>query len=58
MVAGVATQASCVYSPLQSYFFKTEPDAKSLTLSVIVHKGDEFEFFIKPPELPEDKPMP
>lgn len=43
---------------LQSFFFKTEPDAKFLTLSIIVHKGHEFEFFIKPPELPEDKPMP
>lgn len=43
---------------VQNVFFKTEPDAKSLTLSIIVHKGREFEFFIKPPELPEDKPMP
>lgn len=54
----VETQANYVYSTVQSYFFKTEPDAKSLTLTVIVHKGHEFEFFIKPPELPEDKPMP
>ncbi len=43
---------------VQIFFFKTEPDAKSLTLSIIVHKGHEFEFFVKPPELPEDKPMP
>lgn len=54
----VETQPTYHYSTLQSYFFKTEPDAKSLTLSIIVHKGREFEFFIKPPELPEDKPMP
>ncbi len=43
---------------VQSVYFKTEPDAKSLTLLIIIHKGHEFEFFIKPPELPEDKPMP
>ena len=55
---GVETQQSHHYGELQSCFFKTEPDAKSLTLSVIVHKGHLFEFFIKPPELPEDKPMP
>lgn len=54
----VETQQSYHYAGLQSFFFKTEPDAKSLTLSIIVHKGREFEFFIKPPELPEDKPMP
>ncbi len=54
----VETQQSYHYGGLQSFFFKTEPDAKSLTLSIIVHKGREFEFFIKPPELPEDKPMP
>ena len=54
----VPTQQTYHYGDLQSFFFKTEPDAKSLTLSVIVHKGHEFEFFIKPPELPEDKPMP
>ena len=49
----VPTQQSYHYGELQSFFFKTEPDAKSLTLSIIVHKGREFEFFIKPPELPE-----
>lgn len=54
----VETQQAYNYGELQSFFFKTEPDAKSLSLSVIVHKGREFEFFIKPPELPEDKPMP
>lgn len=54
----VPTQFSNNYGALHSYFFKTEPDAKSLTLSIIVHKGREFEFFIKPPEHPEDKPMP
>jgi hypothetical protein len=54
----VETQHSYHYGELQSVFFKTEPDAKSLTLSVIVHKGHEFEFFVKPPELPEDKPKP
>ncbi len=54
----VETQQSYLHGGLQSFFFKTEPDAKSLTLSIIVHKGREFEFFIKPPELPEDKPMP
>ena len=54
----VPTQQTYHYGELQSYFFKTEPDAKSLTLSIIVHKGHLFEFFIKPPELPEDKPMP
>lgn len=54
----VPTQQSYHYAGLQSYFFKTEPDAKSLTLSIIVHKGREFEFFVKPPELPEDNPMP
>lgn len=54
----VETQQSHDYGELQSCFFKTEPDAKSLTLSVIVHKGHEFEFFVKPPELPDDKPKP
>lgn len=54
----VPTQQTYQYGELQSFFFKTEPDAKSLTLSVIIHKGHEFEFFIKLPELPEDKPMP
>ncbi|GDY10395.1 hypothetical protein LBMAG52_38830 [Planctomycetia bacterium] len=32
--------------------------APKQSLSIIVHKGHEFEFFAKPPELPEDKPMP
>lgn len=54
----VPTQQSYHYAELQSFFFKTEPDAKSLTLSIIVHKGHEFEFFVKPPEHPDDKPMP
>lgn len=54
----VPTQLSHNYAELQTFFFKTEPDAKSLTLSIIVHKGHEFEFFVKPPEHPEDKPMP
>lgn len=54
----VETQYSYHYGELQSFFFKTEPDAKSLAVSVIVHKGHEFEFFVKPPELPEDKPKP
>ncbi len=54
----VETQQQYHYGELQSFFFKTEPDAKSLVLSVIVHKGHQFEFLIKPPELPEDKPMP
>ena len=54
----VETQQSYLYGTLQWIFFKTEPDAKSLRLSIIVHKGHEFEFFVKPPELPEDKPMP
>lgn len=54
----VPTQKVYHYGELQSYFFKTELDAKSLTLSIIVHKGHLFEFFVKPPELPEDSPMP
>lgn len=54
----VPTQQTYHYGELQSFFFKTEPDAKSLMLTIIVHKGHEFEFFIQPPELPEDKPMP
>ena len=54
----VPTQQAYRYGEVQSFFFQIEPDAKSLTLSIIVHKGHEFEFFIKPPELPEDKPMP
>ena len=54
----VPAQQAYHYGELQSYFFKTEPDAKSLTLSIIVHQGRQFEFFIKPPELSEDSPMP
>ncbi len=54
----VETQQAYHYGSLQSFFFKTEPDAKLLTLSVVVHKGHGFEFFVKPPKLPEDKPMP
>lgn len=54
----VQTQQSHHYAELQSFFFKTEPDAKSLTLSIIVHKGLEFEFFVKPPDLSDEKPMP
>lgn len=34
------------------YLFKPEPDAQSITLTVIVHTGREFEFFVKPPEKP------
>ena len=37
--------------PLKQFFFKTEPNAKSLTLSIIVHHGRAFEFCIKPPKL-------
>lgn len=40
------------------FFFKTEPDAKSLKLTVIVHRWRTVQFFIKPPDLPEDKPRP
>ena len=39
-------------------FFKTEPDAKSLRLTIIIHRWRAFEFFIKPPELSEGKPTP
>ena len=41
-----------------SYFLKTEPDAKSITLLFIVSRGREFEFFVKPPETSEKKPLP
>lgn len=54
----VPTQPVQFYGELHSYFFKTEPDAKSLTLSIIVHKGREFEFLIKPPDLSEGKSNP
>jgi hypothetical protein len=54
----VPTQQASFYGELQSYFFQTEPDAKSLTPTIVVHKAHEFEFFIKPPELPDDTPLP
>lgn len=54
----VPTQVANSHNMLTYYFFKTEPDAKSLTFSIIVHRGHEFEFFVKPPDLVEDKPMP
>lgn len=34
------------------YLFKPEPDAQSIKLTVIVHTGREFEFFVKPPAKP------
>lgn len=43
---------------LRAFFFKAEPDAKSLTLTFIVRNAREFEFFVKPPEFSEEKPKP
>lgn len=50
-----AEQQSYHYNHVQSFFFKTQPDAKSVTLTVIVHKGHEFEFFVRPPELKDER---
>lgn len=51
----VPTQQSYHYNHVQSFFFMTQPDAKSVTLTVIVHKGHEFEFFVRPPELKDER---